>query len=191
MNCRFHDKPACPTCNVGERYAPIVYSISPCTAGEMRKKLCLDGHDCWCLKNTKAFDSNGKVNDIGMAHYWLDKYLESERANRELRGKGMVGLRDTDDSRREPCPACDGSGLTKDDGPDCYACIGTGWVPVDSRRDPYPPDNRRRTWWCPICHEKSDDDGIVRDHKETCCHYGSALAPPATAADQRQENDDG
>ena len=46
---------------------------------------------------------------------------------------------------------------------------------------PYPPDSKRRTWWCPMCHEKSDDDGIVRNHKKTCCHYDSALAPPAVA----------
>jgi len=42
-------------------------------------------------------------------------------------------------------------------------------------------DTRRRAWRCPMCQEKSDDDGVVRTHKKTCCHYGSALAPTAVA----------
>ena len=56
---------------------------------------------------------------------------------------------------------------------------------------PYPPDSKRRTWWCPMCHEKSDDDGIVRNHKKTCCHYGSALAPPAVACATQTDGDNG
>ena len=54
---------------------------------------------------------------------------------------------------------------------------------------PYPPDSKRRTWWCPMCHEKSDDDGIVRNHKKTCCHYDSALAPPAVACATQTDGD--
>lgn len=56
MICRHHGPPdPCPKCAGMDVYKPEVY---PCTAGEMRKKLCLDGHDCWCLKEVTKVTGN-------------------------------------------------------------------------------------------------------------------------------------
>ena len=82
MTCQ-HDNHPCPECAGFDMYRP-----TPCIASEMEKKLCLDDHGCKC----EDIEAWGAVYWWQQSGYWMDKYIESERANKELRGKGMVGL---------------------------------------------------------------------------------------------------
>ena len=114
-----HDQKPCPVCAGLDFYKPDLHEpVTKCNAKEMQKKLCLDGYGCWCeamdtmSENVTTGDvrlelgwtqdecdkpptwkKDGSVNDEGMALYWLDRYLEAERELKELRGKGMLGLR--------------------------------------------------------------------------------------------------
>ncbi len=95
-----HDQKPCPVCAGLDFYKPDLHEpVTKCNAKEMQKKLCLDGYGCWCeamdtmSEGKPTWNRDGSVSEEGMALYWLDRYLEAERELKELRGKGMLGLR--------------------------------------------------------------------------------------------------
>ena len=65
MTCEHKESP-CPVCAGLDLYKPRIF---PCTAGEMKKKLCLDGVDCWCkpdleTENRRMLTALEAISDI-------------------------------------------------------------------------------------------------------------------------------
>ena len=72
-----HDKTPCPVCAGLDSYSPTLY-------------------ECQVCSRMKKWDKDGKADNEGMAKSFLEKLIEAEkenkelrRCNKELRGKGM------------------------------------------------------------------------------------------------------